>query len=426
MKRNLGVLVLLLASAAVLTAGEIVDRIAAVVNDDIILLSEVEEKLFILDSQGQLAGKDSTEIAEIRHDILNRLVEEKLVVQRARSQGIQVDDAEVTARVDEAMKQVKGQFPSEEAFQQALQREGITETMLRQRYEKDVKRELLAQRVVGREIRSKVKVTSDEVKQYFDAHQEDLPRRPDEVHLAHIVAYPTDPQKDRAALDRIRTARRRILAGESFETVASELSDDPSRKRGGELGWFTEGDLDPDFQAAVDTLQIGELSTPIRTRYGYHLIEVQERDGKRFRVRHILAMVEPTEQDVEAARARAEEARKRVLAGESFAKVAAEMSDDPLTREKGGDLGWTPMQALVPAVAQLIDSVGVNHVSPVVRSDRGFHVFKILNRREGGSYDFDEIHDQLRNYLEQKKLQEAYDKWMTAVRDSAYVELKAW
>ncbi len=418
--------VALLGAAALLTAADVIDRIAAVVNDDIILASEVEEKMFILDSQGQLAGRDSTELAEVRREVLDRLIEEKLVVQRARSQGITADENEVTERVDEAMKQVKSQFPTDGAFQDALAREGISETMLRERYENDVRQEVLAQRVVGREIRSEVEVTTDEVQKYFDEHKDELPQRPDEVQLAHIVIYPVDPAKDRAALDKIEEARKRLMAGESFEKVAADVSDDPSRSRGGELGWFESGDLDPDFQAVVDTLALNTVSAPVHTRFGYHLIEVLERDGTRFHVRHILALVQPSQGDLERAEQKASEARERVMGGESFEQVASEMSDDPLTRNKGGELGWTPMQALLPAVAEMIDSVGVNNISPVVPSDRGFHVFKILNRRGGGAYDFDEIRDQLRGYLEQQELEQAYDKWMAGVRDSAYVEIKNW
>jgi hypothetical protein len=107
---------ILLGALAILTAGDVIDRIAAVVNDEVILLSEVDEKLFILDSQGQLAGRDSSEVYKARRDILDRLIEERLVVQRARSQGITVDEQEVTARVDAALQQVRSQFPSEEAF----------------------------------------------------------------------------------------------------------------------------------------------------------------------------------------------------------------------------------------------------------------------------------------------------------------------
>jgi peptidyl-prolyl cis-trans isomerase SurA len=427
MKRILGSLAVLIATFALLTGAEqLIDRIAAVVNDDIILRSEVDEKMFILDAQNQLAGKDSTQIAQIRSDVLNRLIEERLVVQRAKSQGITVDDSEVTQQVDQAMAKVKSQFPTEEDFQDALKKEGITLTMLRERYESDIRQELLAQKVVGREIRSKVEVTSDQVQKYYDEHKDDLPQKPDEVHLAHIVIYPVDPAKDQAALDKIQAARKRIVGGESFETVAREVSDDPSSGNGGLLpGWYQPGDLDPDFEAAAESLQVGELSEPVRTQYGYHLIEVVDRDGQKYQVRHILARVQASEADLQKADSLAEKAREKVMSGEDFGKVAAEMSDDPLTKDKDGDLGWTPIQALVPAVAQIIDSVGVNGISPVVRSNRGFHVFKVLNRRSGGAYTYDEIQGQLKNYLENQELEKAYDKWMSSVRDSAYVEIKS-
>jgi peptidyl-prolyl cis-trans isomerase SurA len=425
MKRWMGAAILL-GALAMLTAGDVIDRIAAVVNDDVILLSEVDEKLFILDSQGQLAGKDSTEVHQIRRDILDRLIEERLVVQRARSQGITVEAQEVTARVDAALEQVKSQFPSEEAFQDALRKEGISITMLRERYESDVQQELLAQKIVGREIRGKVEVTGDQVRKFYDEHKDELPQKPEEVHLAHVVVYPIDAAMDRSARERIEAARKRLAAGEAFETVAAALSEDATRTRGGLLGEFGPGDLDPDLEAAIDTLRTGVVSSPVRTRLGYHLIEVVSREGGRNKIRHILARIEIRPADLALARGKAESALARIQGGESFGDVAKAMSDDELTRDNGGDLGWTPVEALVPAIAAMIDSVGMSGLSPVVESDRGYHIFKVLNRRSGGTYEFEDVQDRLRQYVEQQELEKAYDTWMTAVRDSAYVEVKNW
>jgi peptidyl-prolyl cis-trans isomerase SurA len=240
------------------------------------------------------------------------------------------------------------------------------------------------------------------------------------------VAYPVSQEREEAARKRMADARNRITGGEAFADVAAEVSDDPTKARGGDLGWFSPGDLDPAFQTALDTLAVGELSEPVRSRFGYHLIEVLERDGNRFHVRHILAQVEPTDEDVKRARAAAETARNRILAGASFEDVAKELSEDTLTRDKGGDLGWTPVQYLLPQVAAVLDSVDVGDTSPVVESDLGFHVFKVLNRRSGGEYAYDEIKDRLRGFLEQKELEKVYDDWLAAVRDSAYVEIKTW
>jgi peptidyl-prolyl cis-trans isomerase SurA len=419
-------LVLLALSFVVLTGAEVVDRIAAVVNEEVILLSEVDEKLFILQAQGQLKGIDSTEVLRFRREVLDRLIEEKLVVQRAQSLGIEADPQEIRVRVDEALQNVRNRFASLEAFRQAIRDEGITENMLRERYESDIRQEILGQRIVGREVRSKVQITTDDVRKYYDESRDEIPTRPVEVHLAHLVAYPLDPEREREARRSMALVRQRIEAGEEFSKVAEEVSDDPSRSRGGLLGWFSPGDLDPDFEAALDTLQVGELSQPVRSRYGYHLIEVLDRDGVRFQVRHILTLLEPGAADVERAREKAERALARIRDGEGFEDVAREVSEDALTREGGGDLGWTPTQYLLPEVASRLDTLNVGDVSPVVESDRGFHVFKILNRRSGGEYEFEEIKDRLRAFLEQKELERVYDEWLAAVRDSAYVEIKTW
>jgi peptidyl-prolyl cis-trans isomerase SurA len=285
---------------------------------------------------------------------------------------------------------------------------------------------MLAQRIVAREIRSQVEVTTDQAQKYFDEHKDELPQRPEEVHIAHILVVPQAGEQAGGPLGEIKAARARIEGGESFAEVAEDVSDDPSRTRGGVLGWFRPGDLDPDFEAAVGALEVGELSEPVRTRFGFHLIEVMDRDGERFEVRHILKLVELGDDAVAAAQERAEEARELVVAGEPFEDVAARMSDDELTRDTGGDLGWTPVASLMPAVSSMVDSLGVNGLSPVITSERGFHVFKILDRRTGGAYEFDEISDQLKSLLEQQELEEAYDEWMSAVRDSAYVEIKTW
>jgi len=410
-----------LAGAVALHAGQIVDRVAAVVNEEVILLSEVDEKVFILQAQGQLQGADSTKVNGIRRDILDRLVEETLVVQRAKSQGLSVDSGEVTEAVDAAVQQVRSQFPSEEAFQKALDAEGITLLQLRERYKSDVEQEKLAQKVVAQEIRSQVEVTTEDVQKYYREHESEIPPRPKEARLAHILIEPADKDAEAEAEAGIDKGRARLKAGEAFEAVVADFA-------GGDLGSkFCAGDLDPQIEDVLNYLQPGEYSEPTRSSQGWHVFQVKTRDNDGcITVRHVFVAVPISEENVGAAQAKAEKARNRVLAGEQFATVAAEMSDDDATKDKGGDLGWAPVTALLPEVQSQVDSLGVGGVSAVVRSDRGFHVFKILEEREGGEMTFDEIQDRLRQYLEQQKLEEAYGNWLGAVRDSAYVEIISW
>src|SRR5262249_41725300 len=162
-----------------------------------------------------------------------------------KSQSIEADASDLQKRVDDAMDKVRSQFQTPEAFRQALNQEGITETMLRERYQNDIEQEVLGQRIVSKEVRSKVEVTSDDVEKYYKENKDQLPHKASEVELAHFLARPVDATVEAAALDKIQKARARIVGGEKFEDVAAQVSDDPSRGRGGLLGWFQKGDLDP-------------------------------------------------------------------------------------------------------------------------------------------------------------------------------------
>lgn len=418
MKKTL-ITLFVLGLAAAAFAGDVIDRIAAVVNDDIILLSEVDEKVFLLQAQGQLEGVKQDQVDTIRRDILDRLIEERLVVQRAKSQGITLDESEITTAVDAAIDRVKAQFPDEEAFRKALEQEGITYNMLRDRYEDDIRQERYVQRVVGREIRSQVDVQSDDVKRYYEEHRDELPGKPDEVHLAHLVAQPISADREREAVESIGAAYQQLLGGTDFDEVVKEY-------RGGKLGRFCPGDLDPSVEAVLDTLEVGAFSEPTRSLQGYHIFRMMERDGECWVLSHVLVPVPLKQEDIDRAQAKAQAAHDRIVAGEPFEKVVAEVSDDDLTRDNKGDLGWTALEGLVPAVTAALDSLEVGGISDVVVTERGFHVFKLLERRKGADYSFDEIRDRLYSFLEQQKLEEAYGKWLAAVRDSAYVEVKTW
>ncbi|NNF07157.1 MAG: hypothetical protein HKN21_10385 [Candidatus Eisenbacteria bacterium] len=408
-----------LAFGAVASVADVIDRIAAVVNEEIILLSEVDEKVFLLQAQGQLQARDSVEVAAVRREVLNRLVEERLVVQRAKSQGIEVDEVEITQGVNKALENVRSQFPDEASFEQALEAEGITLNMLRERYEKDLRQERMSQRIVGREIRSEVEVTTEDVQKYFDENQDTLPTKAQEVHLAHLVVEPIDKAKEKAAREKLAKIAAGLKSKDDFDAAAKE-------NVGGKLGQLCRGDLAPSVEAVLDTLEVGGFSAPTRSLNGFHIFYMAEREGTCFTVEHILIPITVSEDDVKMARAKAQKAYDEIAAGADFASIVTKYTDDELTVETGGDLGWAPVASLLPDVAASLEGLEINGISEVIQSDRGFHVFKLLERREGGAYEFAEVRDQLQRYLEQLELEKVYDVWMNGLRDSAYVEIKAW
>ena len=415
-----GLLLVVLVAGVSASAQEVLDRIAAVVNKDVVLLSEIDEKVFLLAAQGQLQNADSTRVEQLRREILDRLVEEKLIEQRAKSQGFEVSDAEITAAVDQAVERVKERYPNPGDFQKALDAEGITLTMLRERYEGELRRERMMQMVVGREIRSRVNITSEDVEAYYAQNKDQLPGSPEEILLAHVLAEPVTAQQVAEARQLAGEARERLVGGEDWESLAKDyrVIEEPQT--------YCKGDLDPAFESALSAIEPGGVTMPLQVPGRFHVFQLVSREGDCFELRFLMVQIPGTQEDADRALSRVEEARERVLAGEDFAVVAAEVSDDADSKENGGELGWVALEGLLPEVAEIIKKTETGDITGVAQSERGFHVFKVLDRRAGRALEYDEIQDELRQYLEQQELEKAYTEWLADVRDSAYVEIKAW
>ncbi|MFI5372816.1 MAG: peptidylprolyl isomerase, partial [Candidatus Eisenbacteria bacterium] len=228
-----------------------VDGIAAVVNDDVVLQSDVEEQLYLFLSRAQ-TQPDSTTLDTLRRQILDQLIDEKLIVAEAERQGLSVPDAEVSRQVDAAIADAKERMGSPEAFQQQLARENLTEDKLRDKYRDDVKRQLMAQRLVQKQIPPK-KVSPVEAESYFKANPDKFPKLPAELKLS-VIQIPVLPDSalDAKAKAKIDGIRKRIAGGEKFAKVATETSDDDvSARAGGDLGYFTRGSMEPDFEEAA-------------------------------------------------------------------------------------------------------------------------------------------------------------------------------
>jgi peptidyl-prolyl cis-trans isomerase SurA len=258
-------------------AAQRLDGIAAVVNDEVVLQSDVEEQLYLFMMRAQ-AEPDSTVADTLRRQILDQLIDEKLIVPSKRL-AVTVPDAEVNKQVDEALREAKERMGSPEAFKAQLEKENLTEAKLRDKYKSEVRRQMLAQRLVQKQVARKT-VTQTEAEAYFKANPDKFPKMPAEVRVSVVqILAAADSAIDAAARSRANRARSRIVDGGEKFAVAAEVSDDPSSGRsGGDLGFFTRGQLDPGVEDAAFSLKVGLVSSPVRTSFGYHLIEVLDRD----------------------------------------------------------------------------------------------------------------------------------------------------
>jgi peptidyl-prolyl cis-trans isomerase SurA len=432
-------------SAAPTAGGERLDGIAAVVNDDVILESDVEEQLYLFLMRAQ-ARPDSTMIDTLRQQILEQLIDEKLIVAEARRQGLAVSDAEVNQQIEQAIAEAKERLGGDKGFQEQLARENTTEPKLREKYRSDLQRQLVAQRLIEKQFpRSRrPAVTAAEAEAYFRSHPDEFPKVPAEVRV-QVIQIP--PEADSAATARARAraveARKRIVAGEKFAKVAAEVSEDPNSARsGGDLGFLPQGALDKPLDDAVLALKDRELSQPVRSAVGWHLLEVMERDTMKTRagrdsldeagrpaielhVRHILVRVPLGEEDVARARRLAEKVRAEAAKGGDFGALVRRYSRYDGRQEPDGDLGFISLGTLQPQLRAGLDSVQVGQVSDVLENAAGFNIFKVNEKRAERTYEIDEIRDELPDVVGQIKHRQRYEEWVKSLRAKAHIDIRS-
>lgn len=262
--------------------GEVVDRIVAVINDDVLTLVELDQAVqpyrTKLGTMGYTAEKERQMLFKVREDVLNQLIDEKLTDQEIRKADISVTDKEV----DSAIERLKAaRFLTQEDLQAALARDGMS----LDDYRKRVKDQLLRTKLVNRQIKSKIVITKEDVQAYYERNRSEY-GGPKKYHLRNImmqVPPPAGEQEKQAVYRTITAVYAKLKAGESFEAMARQYSQSPMASEGGELGVFELKDLSPQIQAAVQNLKPGEFSQILDTEYGYQIFSVQEileNDGK--------------------------------------------------------------------------------------------------------------------------------------------------
>ncbi|MBD3367101.1 MAG: hypothetical protein GF405_02860 [Candidatus Eisenbacteria bacterium] len=421
--------VALMLIAAVPAAGQeeqrqFVDGIAAVVGNEIVLESEIDEELYIYHMRTGGRELNEERSAELREQILAEMIDEMLLVAKARRDSIVLSEGELEQEIEVRVRELRERYGSEEELLSALEQEGLTLAELKQIYRDDIERRLLAEKVVRREVHGKIDVTWGDVEQYYEENAEEVAHLPESYEIAGILVAPEVSEAvKRAAYERLSEARERLTSGESFADVAREYSDDTSASRGGELGFVERGQTVPEFESALFSLEPGETSGIVPTRFGFHIIQAVERDGDRVRARHILARVTPGPEDGERAMAEAESLRAEAAAGADFSALAAEHSDDEATAGEGGYLGWFTAEQLSPEFVTALNSIEPGDMTDVIRGDGGYYLLKLLSHDPERVADLDEVREDLRDLIFSLRAEAAYDELMQELRSEIYIDL---
>jgi peptidyl-prolyl cis-trans isomerase SurA len=398
-----------------------VDRIVAVVNDEVITNNELNERVQLVVRQLQRGGGQLPATDVLHRQLLERMINDRVQVQLAKESGIRVDDA----TVEKAVQRIADDNNlSMTDFRAALERDGIRFS----RFREDMRNEILLQRIREKEVENAVVVTDAEVE--TELAREARERGGDtEYQLSHVLVLV--PQQ--ATPEQIENRRRRALQalselrrGATFAQVSATYSDAPDALQGGNLGWRAAGRLPTVFLDAIEKLQPGEVSDILRSPNGFHLIKLLDKRGKdaqptvaQTRVRHILIRPKEGTSDADV-RERLARLRERIATGADFAELAKVHSEDA-TASKGGDLGWVAPGETVPEFERAMNSLRDGEVSAPIQSPFGWHLVQVLERRnEALSEDRKKL--AARQTVRARKADEAFQEWLRQTRDRAFVE----
>ena len=429
----LGVVCLTFGSARAQSSGSaqtVLDEIVAVVGDQPILRSEVEEQFFVLAQQFGIDPADTSRANELRRDIVQRLIDEQILVLEAEAQGIEVTDEEVEEIVDQAIDENVAKLGGQEAFDQELQREGLTLDGLRAQFTEEARQQQLSQRFIQRDIRPKIEMNAEKVRTFYEENKQELPNRPREVLLQDLfILVRPDSVVAQRAYERAQSIRAEIEGGLSFAEAAKKHSDEPnSAAQGGHIGRVERGQLNPELESIAFALPKGVVSEPVLTPFGYHLIMSDEKDpgGRWVSCNLILIEVSPSRSDQARAADKAAGIRARVQRGDlTFEQAVQRYSDDEGSKEQGGQLGWIPMTGLAGDVFAAVDTLAVGEISQPAPGDGGFHVLKIVDERAERPYEFQEIEKDLRNLAFQAEMDRLLDELLTDLRKKYFIETRA-
>ena len=402
---------------------ERLDGIVAVVDDDVVLASELVERRD--DVHKRLRQEGATELPPLdalMSQLMERLVIENIQLQMANQRGIVIDDETLTEAVNGFARQSQ---MSLDEFRESLEQEGNSYRKLRE----DVRRELQLQRVQRLLVNRRITITDQDL--------DDLVASPffqemisDEYRVGHILLAVdgSEPETVERAAREADEIVAKLRDGADFAQMALEHSAASTALEGGDLGWRGAGELPSLFAEQVVAMAPGDTADPIRNSLGFHIVQLLEQRGvSRQRqlqslVRHIL--VQPSAiRSPEETRELAIDVRRRILAGEDFAELAKEFSDDPGSALAGGELGWSDGSDFVPAFREVMTALDIGDVSEPFESLHGWHVVEVLDRRDRDMSD-EARRSMAMQVLHSRRFEEELQEWLQEIRDEAYVELR--
>ena len=399
------------------------DRIVAIVDQTVVTEQELESRIATVTAQLKKQGTELPPENVLRKQILERLITDTLQIQYAAQTGLKVDDNQLDKTIERIAEQ--NQMTLTE-FSEALAKDGVS----MRKFRSDIRNEITIARLREREVDGRVNVTESEIDNFLTSQAANTENQ-DEFEISHILirtpeeGATEDVQKAKAKVD---AAVKELNNGKSFAEVSASFSDAPNALEGGRLGWKSGTQMPALFLDALKTMQVGEVSQPLRSPNGFHVLKLTNKRGgnsplviQQTHSRHILIKLSEIMSEKEG-KQKMDNIKERLDNGEKFEALARQYSEDS-TASNGGDLGWINPGDTVPQFEKAMNELKDNQISQPVRTQFGWHVIQVIERR---SQDMSKEAARLkaRQEIRAKKADEAYQDWIRELRDRAYVELR--
>ncbi|HEU4590230.1 MAG TPA: peptidylprolyl isomerase [Steroidobacteraceae bacterium] len=406
------------------SSGVLLDRIAATVNEGVVLQSELDEQMIIVTQRLREQRLELPPQNVLRKQVLDRLVLQELQMQRADRAGIKVSDEILNNALNDVATQNKIKLTD---LPDALEAQGIDYAGYRDSLRKELAMQILRQR----DVIARINVSPREIDQFLE-RQKKMPSDSTEYDISHIlIAVPqaaTPEQLDEAA-KKADEVYQKATSGEDFARLAVQYSNAQTALEGGKLGVRKGSELPTFLTDVIAGMKVGDVTKPLRTPSGFHIVKLNEMHGgqqvisNQVHARHIL--IKPNElQDDATVQQKLESIRDRILnKGENFAAVASVVSEDPGSAANGGDLGWTDPGTFVPEFEKQLAQLQPDEISQPFRTQFGWHIIQLLGRRQHDTTQ-EMLRQQAFARIREGKADEETELWLRRLRDEAYVEYK--
>lgn len=408
-----------------LWAQEALDRIIAIVGDNVILQSELFQYSYSLAAQlGIDLQREPDKVEELRRETLNNLITQKVLLEKAKEDSVTISEKQVEALLEEQINQMIQQLGTQEKVEEYF---GMPVRRMRREFRKDVEERLLVEKLQNLKAQE-IQISRREVEEFYRTHRDSLPEMQATVNISHILfKIEASGLAAQIARTKIEEIKRRIDNGEDFQELAKQYSQDPgSAPRGGDLGTMKRGDTVKPFEEAAYALEPGQISDIVQSEFGFHIIKLIKKTGMKIHAQHILIRLDSSDEDASFTEAKLKKLKEKIERGDlTFEEAAQKLSQDDQTAANGGDLGSFQVdQFQIEAFRSAIVGLKEGEISEPVRTKFGYHLIKVNSRSGARRLSIQDDWEQIENWALNMKRQEEFKKWVQEIKKNVYIDIK--